>query len=92
MNRDRFDRFVDGAFNLVGDAWNEARRDFVCGIDANARMDERENNIALAALAMLDGGLSVEKTIALLQKHWDLRRSEALPFIEWARKRMEACA
>ena len=92
MNRDRFDRFVDGAFNLVGDAWNEARQDFVYSIDANARTEERENNIALAALAMLDGGLDVEKTLALLQKHWDLRRSEAMPFVSWASRRLKATA
>lgn len=89
MNRDRFDRFVDGAFNLVGEAWDEARYNFVDSIDSRARMEERNNNIALAALALMDGGLNAEKTVALLQKHWDLRRSEALPFVEWARRQME---
>ncbi len=92
MNRERFNRFVDGTINIVGDAWAEAKQDFVNSIDAAAREEERENNIATAALAMLDGGLSEEKTLGQLQKHWDLRRSEALPYVNWARKRVGASA
>ena len=92
MNRGQFNRFVGGAFNLLGNAWDEVRQDFVYSIDANVRSEERDNNIALAALAMLDGGLDVEKTLALLQKHWDLRRSEAMPFVSWASRRLKATA
>lgn len=92
MNRDRFDRFVDGALNVVGDAWNDARRNIVDSIDARARFEERDSNIALAALAMMDGGLSADKTAMMLQKHWDLRRSEVLPYVSWARQQIEASA
>ena len=88
MNCDRFDRFVDGALGIVGEAWQDARRDFIVGIEVNARTVERDDNIARAAVAMMDGGLSVEQTIALLQKHWDLRRSEALPFVTWAQRQV----
>ncbi len=86
MNNDRFDRFVDGAIDFMGDTWREARREFVCGIEYNARTVERNDNLSRAALAMLDGGLSAEQTTAMLQKHWDLRRSEAQPFVWWAQR------
>ncbi len=85
---ERFDRFVDGALGMVGEAWQDARRDFVVGIELNARAVERDDNIARAAVAMMDGGLNAEQTIAMLQKHWDLRRSEALPFVYWAERQI----
>ena len=86
MNRNRFYKFVDDTLDVMGGAWNDAKRDFVDGIDSRARMEERDDNIALAALAMIDGGLDEEKTISLLQKHWDLRRSEALLYVKRAHR------
>ncbi len=88
MKKDRIVRFVDGAIGMATEAWNDASRDFVIGIEINARAEERDNNIAIAALAMMDGGLSPEQTLSMLQKHWDLRRSEALPFITWAKRQI----
>ena len=88
MTSNRFDRFVDGALDIVGGAWNEARYNFVAGIDARARDEERDNNITRAAVAMLDGGLSLEQTTAMLQKHWDMRRSEVLPLVAWAQRQI----
>lgn len=52
--------------------------------------EERENNIACAATAMLDAGLSPAKVQQMLQKHWDLRRSEADRFIAWSQKQLAA--
>lgn len=45
---------------------------------------ERQNNIATAAVAMRDAGLNDETIVSMLQKHWDLRQSETVGFIEWA--------
>ena len=50
--------------------------------------DERENNIARAALAMIDAGLDDSVVEHMLQKHWDLRLSETKPFLEWAHKQL----
>ena len=44
----------------------------------------RQNNIATAAVAMRDAGLNDETIVSMLQKHWDLRQSETVGFIEWA--------
>ena len=53
------------------------------------RNDERDNNIALAALAMLDAGVSDDVTLHMMQKHWDLRQSEADSFLNWAHNRIK---
>lgn len=92
MTKDSFGKIMDGAANIVGEAWNEARTGIVNDIAFKARLEERDQNLALAALALMDGGFSAEKTISLLQKHWDLRRSEALPYVEWACSKMEKTA
>lgn len=42
---------------------------------------ERQNNIATAAVAMRDAGLSDEIITSMLQKYWDLRQSETVCFI-----------
>lgn len=52
-----------------------------------ALIDERDNNIAIASIAMMDGGLSDEEIIRLLQKYWDLRLSEAQDFLDYAHKK-----
>jgi hypothetical protein len=49
---------------------------------------ERQNNIAIAAVAMRDAGLKDETIISMLQKYWDLRQSEAASFIDWAHMRI----
>ncbi|WP_165056819.1 MULTISPECIES: hypothetical protein [unclassified Adlercreutzia] len=49
---------------------------------------ERINNIAIAAIAMLDAGLRDALVMRMLQKHWDLRLSEASDIIEWAHLRL----
>lgn len=49
---------------------------------------ERQNNIATAAVAMRDAGLDDETIRQMLQKHWDLRRSETQGFIGWAHRQI----
>lgn len=58
-----------------------------CNIEARemeACYNERQNNIAIAAAAMMDANLEDETIARMLQKHWDLRLSEAEAFINWA--------
>lgn len=50
---------------------------------------EREDNIAIAAMAMVDAGLSDDVVIEKLNKFWDLRRSESKTILEWAHKRLD---
>ncbi len=50
---------------------------------------EREDNIAIAAMAMVDAGLSDDVVIEKLNKFWDLRRSESKAILEWAHKRLD---
>ena len=50
---------------------------------------ERQNNIALAAVAMLDAGLSDSVVTHELQKYWDLRLSETKDYIDWAYKKLD---
>ena len=53
-----------------------------------ARKEERENNIAVAAEAMLDAGLDDETVVQMLQKYWDLRRSETESFLKHAHRQL----
>ena len=50
---------------------------------------EREDNIAIAAMAMVDAGLSDDVVIEKLNKFWDLRRSESKTILELAHKRLD---
>lgn len=59
--------------------------------DQQAKLDEvayseRLNNIGKAATSLLEAGIDEEVTKALLQKHWDLRPSEAQDFIDFVYK------
>lgn len=63
-------------------------RNNVAAHEDEACFYERQNNIATAAVAMRDAGLNDETITSMLQKHWDLRRSEASNFIEWAHSRV----
>lgn len=53
---------------------------------------EHSNNIAIAAMAMLDAGLSDSVVSQMLQKYWDLRLSEASEFLEWAQSQLSTDA
>lgn len=50
----------------------------------NERNDEREHNIIIAAMAMIDAGVDDDTTTHMLQKYWDLRISEANEILRFA--------
>lgn len=49
---------------------------------SDAEFEERISGIEKATTAMLEAGVDEETIIKMLQKHWDLRLSEATAFIE----------
>ena len=53
-------------------------------IDRGSQVRETVNLVR----AMRDAGLSDEIITSMLQKHWDLRQSEAASFIDWAHSRV----
>ena len=80
-------KFWENVGNRVVDFAGELRDDVRHSIDVHTAQDcaaERERNIEKATEAMLDAGLNEETVLQQLQKHWDLRRSEAEQFINWA--------
>ena len=52
---------------------------------SDAEFEERIIGIEKATAAMLEAEVSEETIIKMLQKHWDLRLSEATAFIENAK-------
>lgn len=66
----------------------QAVRDSIAEGKDEACINERQNNIATATVAMREAGLSDEIITSMLQKHWDLRQSEAGNFIDWAHSRI----
>ena len=52
---------------------------------SDAEFEERIIGIEKATAAMLDAAVDEETIIKMLQKHWDLRLSEATAFIENAK-------
>lgn len=49
---------------------------------SEAEFEERMSGIEKATSAMLEAGVDKETIIKMLQKHWDLRLSEATHFVE----------
>lgn len=82
----------------VSDLWNQVKKqfkDFPAEIRNRIQTDQQEViekavlsericSIEKATLALLEANVPKNQIIALLQKHWDLRRSEANQFIEQA--------
>ena len=82
----------------MSDLWNQVKmqfKDFPAEIRdriqaeqqeviGEAVLSERICSIEKATLALLEANVPKDQIIALLQKHWDLRRSEANQFIEEA--------
>ena len=57
--------------------------------DANERIndavfEERIIGIEKAAISMVEANVEKELIIKMLQKHWDLRLSEAVEIVDWA--------
>jgi hypothetical protein len=82
----------------VSDLWNQVKmqfKDFPAEIRNRIQADQQEVieeavlsericSIEKATLALLEANVPKDQIITLLQKHWDLRRSEAKQFIEEA--------
>lgn len=52
---------------------------------SDAEFEERIIGIGKATIAMVEAGANDDTIIAMLQKHWDLRLSEAKAFLENAK-------
>ena len=52
---------------------------------SDAEFEEKIIGIEKATIAMIEAGVKEETIIAMLQKHWNLRLSEAKSFIEDAK-------
>lgn len=83
--------FREGFKNFIPEMRQRFRDDYEARIQ-DARDMERENNIATATMAMIDAGVPDASVAHMLQKHWDLRRSETVPFIDWAHNQLGAQA
>lgn len=82
----------------MSDLWNQVKmqfKDFPAEIRNRIQADQQEVieeavlsericSIEKVTLALLEANVPKDQIIALLQKHWDLRRSEANQFIEEA--------
>ena len=82
----------------MSDLWNQVKmqfKDFPAEIRNRIQADQQEVieeavlsericSIEKATLALLEANVPKDQIIVLLQKHWDLRRSEANQFIEEA--------
>lgn len=79
----------EGFRNFIPEMRQRLRDDFEARIQDECDK-ERDNNIATATVALIDAGVSDESVVQMLQKHWDLRRSETVPLINWAHKKIDA--
>lgn len=82
----------------MSDLWNQVKmqfKDFPAEIRNRIQADQQEVieeavlsericSIEKATLALLEANVPKDQIITLLQKYWDLRRSEAKQFIEEA--------
>lgn len=50
----------------------------------DAEFQERVTGIEKATMSMIEANVEKAVIIKMLQKHWDLRLSEAEKFVEWA--------
>ncbi len=72
---------IKRAFNFIGTEVINSLRDNLDNRLDEAEFEERVDCIRKAALALNEAGVDREEIIRLLQKYWDLRRSEAELFI-----------
>ena len=77
-HREAFDGFGRELLDVIRAKANERVRDAV--------FEERINGIEKATTAMIEADVDEEVIIKMLQKHWDLRLSEATAFIENAKE------
>lgn len=84
MSRTIKDSFREGFKGFGGELLGNLREHSNSIID-DAVIEERIINIDKAVVAMFEAEVPDEKIIELLQKHWDLRLSEARDFVERAK-------
>lgn len=53
---------------------------------SDAEFEERMVGIEKATISMIEVGVDEEQIVKMLQKHWDLRLSEAREFIDSCKK------
>ena len=64
------------------EAWETIRKDIAHQDDVHAAADEeRYIGIKNATAALYEAGVDKERIISLLQKHWNLRPSQAVQFV-----------
>ena len=81
--------------NVARDNWPEFQQRMRDERDAMIQAacdEERNNNIARATIALLEVGADDETVDRKLQEHFDLRRSEIRPFLQWAHQHMTSTA
>ncbi len=72
--KEAFNGFGRELLNSIKETANEKLSD--------AALEERILGIKKTTIAMMDAGVDEETIIKMLQKHWDLRLSEATDFVE----------
>ena len=63
-------------------------RDNVVGPENNRPEHVPQKELTKAAMALVEAGVEDETTIQMLQKYWDLRRSEAIRLIDYAHEQV----
>lgn len=75
---------MENNMGLLGELGNVVRvsaRNVVYDNESDAVLNERINGIQKSTIAIKEAKVKDEKIIEMLQKHWDLRLSEAKEFL-----------
>lgn len=70
------------AFSGFGYELLDRLRDSASQRISDAEFEERISGIEKATMAMIEAGVDEKVIVALLQKYWDLRLSEAKSFVD----------
>ncbi|MBQ9196050.1 MAG: hypothetical protein IJ157_02310 [Clostridia bacterium] len=77
MSDNKLEVFIQKALELGKQAGGQA----IAQLIEDAVKNEESRQIKTAVAAMLDAGLPDEKVIQMLQKHWNLRLTDARAFL-----------
>lgn len=80
MKRSIMDRLLD----MGGELQQRLKEEHLSRLD-DAAFEAKISGIEKATLALLEAKVKDEKIVALLQKYWDLRLSEANEFLSCAK-------
>ena len=81
-------RAPDPDFFRAPAAGPEDIRDNVVGPEDRGPEHVCRKDLTKAAMALVEAGVEDETTIQMLQKYWDLRRSEAIRLIDYAHEQV----